>query len=59
MQKIMFSQKPELIRSIASDGLTKYLEATVSLNMIKKTVQICWIEKQVLKTKLKSKVNEA
>ena len=36
----MFSQKPEQIRSVASDGLIKYLEATVSLNIKKKTVQI-------------------
>ena len=35
----MFSQKPEQIRSVASDGLIKYLEATVSLN-IKNPVQI-------------------
>ena len=30
MAKLMFSQKPEPIWSVASDGLIKYLEATVS-----------------------------
>ena len=39
MAKLMFSQKQEQIRSVASDGLIKYLEATVSLN-IKNPVQI-------------------
>ena len=35
MAKLMFSQKPEQIRSVASDGVIKYLEATVSLNIKK------------------------
>ena len=39
MAKLMFSQKPEPIRSVTSDGLIKLLEATVSLN-IKNPMQI-------------------
>ena len=34
--KLMFSQKPKLIRSVASDGLTNIYKRRVSLNIYKK-----------------------
>ena len=34
----MFSQKPKLIRSVASDGLTNIYKWRVSLNIIQKSV---------------------
>ena len=36
MAKLMFSQKPEPILSVARNGITQYVEATASLNIIKK-----------------------
>ena len=39
----MFSQKPKQIRSVASDDLTKYFQAMVSLNMNKNSAnQLFW-----------------
>ena len=59
----MFSQKLEPIWSVASDGLTIYLETIVSLNIMKIffffKAQIGLVEKQVSKSKLKIKINEA
>ena len=37
MTKLMFSQKPKMIGSVTSDGLTNIYKLRVSLNMLKKS----------------------